>query len=222
MSIPKVIHYCWFGRGEKSDIIKKCMESWKIHCPDWEIIEWNEDNFDVNFCPYASKAYREKRWAYLSDAARLQIIYNEGGVYLDTDVELRHPIDELLNNEAWFGYATTTEIGTGVGFGAVKQNPFVLKLLEQYLSFPASKKYDLCTRIDAQVFKKEFPNFAANHSVRQEWNGILIIENIWHYAIHHYTNSWVTPWQKVLNRSKLWCLLRKVRNKVSEKLHNRH
>ncbi len=210
MSIPKKIHYCWFGRGEKSDIIKKCMESWKTHCPDWEIIEWNEDNFDVTFCPYAAKAYKEKRWAYLSDVARLQIIYNEGGVYLDTDVELRHPIDELLNNEAWFGYATSTEIGTGVGFGAVKGNPFVYKLLEQYMSFSSSKPYDLCTRIDAQVFNREFPNFAADHNVRQEWNGILIIENIWHYAIHHYTNSWMTPLQKLTNKSRLWRFLRKL------------
>ena len=77
--IPKIINYCWFGRGEKSDIMKNCIASWKKFCPDWDIVEWNEDNFDVNFCPYAAKAYKERRYGFLSDAARLAIIYNTGG-----------------------------------------------------------------------------------------------------------------------------------------------
>lgn len=210
MSIPKVIHYCWFGRGEKSELIQKCMASWKKYCPDWEIIEWNEDNFDVNFCPYAAKAYREKRWAFLSDVARLQIIYSHGGVYLDTDAELINSIDELLDNEAWFGYATATEIGTGVGFGAVMNHPFIYKLLKQYLSFSEQQKFELCTKLDNRVFEKEYPNFAANHDVRQRCNGVLIIENIWHYAIHHYTNTWMTPRQKWMSKSKLIGFIRKL------------
>ena len=210
MSIPKVIHYCWFGRGEKSEIIQKCMKSWRVYCPDWEIIEWNEDNFDVGFCPYAAKAYKEKRWAYLSDVARLKIIHDHGGIYLDTDVELINSLDELLENQAWFGYATATEIGTGVGFGAVRNHPFVYKLLEQYLSFSKTKAYELCTKVDARVFEKEYPDFAADHDVRQEWNGVLIIENIWHYAVHHYTNTWMTKRQKWMGQCKLIRFARKI------------
>ena len=209
MSIPKVIHYCWFGRGEKSELMKKCMESWKVHCPDWEIIEWNEDNFDPNFCPYTAKAYKEKRWGFLTDAARLKIIYEHGGVYLDTDVELRHPIDELLDNGAWFGYGSTTEINTGSGFGAVAGHPLIKKLLDHYLSI-RPLRYTVCTKFDTRIFHQEFPDFAGDHDVRQKFDDVLIIENIWHYVIHHYTNTWMSPWQKLTNKSKLWRFLRKL------------
>ena len=202
MSIPKVINYCWFGKGEKSELIQTCINSWKIHCPDYEIIEWNEDNFDVNFCAYTAKAFREKKWAYLSDAARLKIIYEHGGIYLDTDAELRHSLDPLLENEAWFGYATNTEIGTGVGFGAVSGNSFVKQLLAKYESFDEKSPYGLCTKIDAETFQKYYPNFAADSKVDQTENGVHIINNIYHYAIHHYTNSWATPIQKVLTKIK--------------------
>lgn len=77
--IPKIIHYCWFGGNEKPDIIKKCIESWKKFCPDWEIKEWNETNFDVNAVPYMKEAYEMKKWAFVSDIARLLIVYQSGG-----------------------------------------------------------------------------------------------------------------------------------------------
>lgn len=200
-SIPKVIHYCWFGRGPKSELIQKCIASWEQHCPDWNIIEWNEDNFDVSFCPFSQKAYKEKRYAFLSDAARLKIIFDNGGVYLDTDAELRRSLDALCDNDAWFGYATSNEIGTGVGFGATKNHPFINRLLNSYYSYDLSKKYALCTETDTKVFSNCFPSFAANHKVEQcfcfEGRNVRIINNIYHYATHHYTNSWMTPAQKV-------------------------
>lgn len=206
-----MIHYCWFGRGEKSDLIKKCMDSWRKFCPDYQIIEWNEDNFNVNFCPYASKAYNEKRWGFLSDVARLQIIYQYGGVYLDTDVELLQPIDDLLKNEAWFAYGSLSEINTGSGFGSVKGNFFVEKLLAQYCSFSEDKKLEVCTVLDTRVFQREFPDFAANHDIRQEYNGILIINDIWRYVIHHYTNTWMTKRQRWMSKSKLVAIIRNIK-----------
>ena len=195
---------------EKSELINKCIASWHKFCPDYLFVEWNEDNFDVNFCPYTAKAYQEKRWGFLSDVARLQIIYQNGGIYLDTDVELLRPIDDLLDNEAWFAYGTSTEINTGSGFGAVKGNFFVKKLLDQYLSFSCKKAFELCTAVDTRVFHREFPGFAADHDIRQEYNGILIINDIWRYVIHHYTNSWMTKRQKWMSQSKLVHLLRKI------------
>lgn len=203
MSIPRVIHYCWFGRGEKSALMKQCMESWKKYCPDWEIIEWNEDNYDVNFCPYTAKAYREKRWGFLPDAARLDIVYRYGGVYLDTDVELLRPLDELLENEAWFGYGTNTEINLGSGFGADKGHWLLKELLEQYLTWDENRKFTVCTTTDSRVFARELPGFAADHDVRQEIRGVLILNNNWHYAIHHYTGTWQTPIQRVFNQTRL-------------------
>lgn len=130
--IPKKIHYCWFGRGELSSKSKKCIESWKKYCPDYEIIEWNEENFDINQNEYTKKVYAEKKFAFLSDYARLKIIYEEGGIYLDVDVELIKPLDDLLTNKAYFGFETKDYINTGVGFGAEKRNLAVKTLLNEY------------------------------------------------------------------------------------------
>lgn len=211
MSIPKVINYCWFGRNPKTELMEKCISSWKKYCPDYEIIEWNEDNFDVNFCPYASKAYEQKRYGFLADVVRLKIIYDNGGIYLDTDVELKRNIDELLDNKAWFAYGTATEINTGSGFGTEKNNWLVKELLDNYQSFGEHQKYEVCTKLDTEIFIKSFPNFASDHDVEQDFDGIKIINNIWHYNIHHYTNTWVNNRQKLLN--KILGLFRK-NNKV--------
>lgn len=130
--IPKTIHYCWFGRGELSAKAKKCIQSWKKYCPDYEIIEWNEDNFDVHQNEYTKKVYAEKKYAFLSDYARLKIVYEQGGIYLDVDVELVKSLDDLLENDAYFGFETKEFINTGVGFGAKKGNIAVKTLLEEY------------------------------------------------------------------------------------------
>ena len=81
--IPKIIHYCWFGGNPKPEIIQKCMASWKQYCPDWEIREWNEENFDVSAMPYTQEAYEAKKWAFVSDVARLHAVYECGGIYMD-------------------------------------------------------------------------------------------------------------------------------------------
>ena len=91
--IPKKIHYCWFGRGEKPKLARKCIESWKRYCPDFEIIEWNEDNFDVTKYAYSKYCFDNKKWAFLSDFVRLIVIYENGGIYFDTDVEVIKSLD---------------------------------------------------------------------------------------------------------------------------------
>lgn len=96
--IPKIIHYCWFGHNKKSLLIENCLRSWKKYCPDYHIIEWNEENFDVNCNEYVSQAYNDKKWAFVSDYCRMSVLYKYGGIYLDTDVELLKSIDELLEN----------------------------------------------------------------------------------------------------------------------------
>ena len=130
--IPKKIHYCWFGRGEKPKLAKKCIASWKKYCPDYEIIEWNEDNFDVHQNPYVEYLYANKKYAFLSDYARLLIIYENGGIYFDTDVEVIKPIDDLLDNHAYFGFETPDYINTGLGFGAEKNHAIIKELLKEY------------------------------------------------------------------------------------------
>lgn len=138
MSIPKVIHYCWFGRGEMPERDRKCIESWKKYCPDYEIIQWNEDNYDITKVQYMKDAYSLGRWGFVPDYARMDIVYNHGGIYLDTDVELIRPLDSLLSYEAFMGLeADTNYIALGLGFGAEKGCQLLRELCEYYktLSF---------------------------------------------------------------------------------------
>lgn len=136
--IPKKIHYCWFGRGEKPKLAKKCIASWKKCCPDYEIIEWNEDNFDVNMNPYTKMCYEQKKYAFLSDYVRLLVVYEHGGIYFDTDVEVVQNIDFLLSDEAFIGCEIdgTDEkngiVNTGQGFGAIAKSLAVKAMIEEY------------------------------------------------------------------------------------------
>lgn len=105
--IPKIIHYVWLGHGEMSEKMKACIDSWKKFCPDWQIMEWNEDNFDINYNEFTQKSYELKQYAFTSDVIRLYALYTYGGVYLDTDVLMYKPIDEFLNDEAFTGFEDT-------------------------------------------------------------------------------------------------------------------
>lgn len=136
MSIPKVIHYCWFGGKPKPKSVCCCIKSWRKYCPDYEIIEWNESNFDYTANRYAREAYEQKNWAFVSDYARLQIIWERGGIYLDTDVELIRSLDGLLTGEGFFGFESEKEVATGLGFGAVAGHPVVAALLADYKDIP--------------------------------------------------------------------------------------
>ena len=137
MSIPKVIHYCWFGQGPLPESVLRCMESWRTYCPDYKIIQWNEDNFDVNLIPYTKEAYSLKKWAFVSDYARLSIIYEHGGIYLDTDVELIRSLDPLLEYDAYMGFQDKELVASGLGFGSVAHHPVLRALMDDYdgLSF---------------------------------------------------------------------------------------
>ena len=144
--IPKIIHYCWFGNNPKPTSVEKCIKSWKKYCHDYEIIEWNEDNFDINCNAYVKEAYDAKKWSFVTDYARLWILYNYGGIYFDTDVEVIRSIDELLEYPAFFGYEDREYIATGLGFGAAKENQIVKCMLQDYenLHFLKSNgEYDL-------------------------------------------------------------------------------
>lgn len=112
--IPKKIHYCWFGGNTLPELAQKCIASWKRYCPDYEIIEWNEHNFDINCNNYVREAYEAKKWAFVSDVARLYALVHEGGIYMDTDVEVIKPLDSLLEYEALSGFESQTRIPTGL------------------------------------------------------------------------------------------------------------
>ena len=123
--IPKKIHYCWFGNNPLPESVQRCIESWKKYCPGYEIIEWNEGNYNINKIPFIEKAYKEKKYAFVSDYARLDIIYNEGGIYLDTDVELIKNIDPLLEHSCFLALESCGAVATGLGFGSIKKHSFI-------------------------------------------------------------------------------------------------
>ena len=166
-SIPKVIHYCWFGKNPLPESVEKCIESWKKYCPEYKIICWNEDNFDVSCCDYVREAYEAQKWAFVSDVARLMIIYEHGGIYLDTDVELIKSLDFVVDeNEFFFGIETqsgdvssiVSEVNTGIGFGAIVHNRIVKEMLDIYvdLHFETADGVDLtpCPKRNSMVLEK--------------------------------------------------------------------
>lgn len=129
--IPKIIHYCWFGKNPLSDLAKKCIDSWKKYCPDYEIIEWNEENFDINSNVYVKEAYDSKKWAFVTDYVRLYALDKCGGIYMDTDVELLKGIDVFLENEAFSGFETSELMPTAI-MGSVEGGEWIKYLLSYY------------------------------------------------------------------------------------------
>ena len=211
MSIPKVIHYCWFGRGNLPKLVEKCIKSWKKYCPDYEIICWNEDNFDLSQNRYLQEAYQAKKWAFVSDYARLKLIYDHGGIYLDTDVELRKPLDKLLDDSGFMGFDEKGIIATGLGFGAEPGNEVIGELLKDYDGIPfllPDGSYDLtpCPDRNTDTLKRlgmdmdpaggrfmGITFYPADYFCPMDYytRKKTITKNT--YSIHHYCASWTSP-----------------------------
>ena len=205
--IPKIIHYCWFGKNEMPENVKKCIDSWRRLCPSYEIIKWDESNYDFHKNQYISEAYKKGKFAFVSDFARLDIIYNNGGIYLDTDVELIKPFDDLLDNHCYFGCEFPGVIATGLGFGAEKKHDFLKDNMAEYssehfvvngktntttcveytmraLSGKGIKKVDYIQKFDdVVVFPPEYFCPLSLYT-----NKLKISEKT--YSIHHYDATW--------------------------------
>lgn len=212
--IPKIIHYCWFGGNDIPEKDKKCIESWKKYCPDYKIIQWNESNYDITKNQYMKECYESKRWGFVGDYARLDIIYNYGGFYFDTDVELIKPIDELLNLKGFAGFEVGSNdkkyVALGLGFGAEAQNEIIGKMRDEY-------KNAQFVRNDGSLNLLPSPHYSTkvleNYGLicdgnMQDINGFRIfpeeyfcplspLDNILRktnntYSIHLYSASWMT------------------------------
>lgn len=216
--IPKKIHYCWFGKNEKSKLTKRCIESWEKYCPDYQIIEWNEDNFDLHQHPYLSWCYENKKWAFLSDFARLLIVNQNGGIYFDTDVELIRNPDMLLQYSAFFGFENKENIATGLGFGAEAKHEIVIAMINMYMDIKqnADGSYPLivCPALNTKAL---IPLGLLLNGKRQNVKGaeILPIEFLNPYddqtgvlrktnntiSIHWYSKAWLD--KRTILRSKI-------------------
>lgn len=193
--IPKVIHYCWFGGNPKSEIIQKCIDSWREFCPDYEIIEWNESNFDVNCIQYTADAYADQKWAFVSDYARLKVIYENGGIYLDTDVLLHNSLDELLQYNCWLASDDVRYIATGLGFGAKKHNEIIHNLESAYQNY----KYPAGTNVvrDTNILEALLPQWKkSNKSSDVGCVHIIGRSDYGKYATHLYTYTWADEERK--------------------------
>ena len=210
MSIPKVIHYCWFGKAEMPKLTKKCIKSWEKYCPDYEIICHTEENFDITQNRYMREAFEAKKWAFVSDYARLKIIYDNGGIYLDTDVELIKPIDELLKNKGFMGFDEKGIVATGLGFGAEKGNEIIGEFLKDYDNLPfvmTDGSYDLtpCPDRNTEALKRLGMDVDIKNQTFMDVEFLPcdylcpmdyytgkknITQNT--YSIHHYSASWTS------------------------------
>lgn len=212
--IPKKIHYCWFGGKPLPELAIKCIESWKKYCPDYEIIEWNETNFDINCCNYVKEAYAAKKWAFVSDVARLYALVNYGGVYMDTDVEVLKPLDDILNYEAVSGFENEKCIPTGL-MACEKNQPLFSELFHEYDNIHFLKKdgsFDLTTNVT------RITNTCLKYGLKldnsfQIINGFALFPNDYFcpkdyaskklnltkntYTIHHFAGSWVPKSSKL-------------------------
>jgi glycosyltransferase involved in cell wall biosynthesis/mannosyltransferase OCH1-like enzyme len=216
--LKRTINYCWFGKKEKPPLVKKCIESWKKYCPDYEIIEWNEENYDITKNQYMLEAYKAKKWAFVSDFARLDIIYNNGGIYLDTDVELLKPLESLIEPyDAFFCYEKT-KINTGLGFGAEKENIIVKELKDSYEKIHFTREdgtYDLvsCVKRNDPIFKKYIMKkkngnldniafFPKDYFCPLEYETKKLNKTENTIAIHWYGESWLSDSKRIQNKLK--------------------
>lgn len=221
--IPKKIHYCWFGGGEMSERDKKCIDSWKRFCPDYEIIRWDESNYDVTKNLYMHQAYINKKWGFVPDYARLDIVYNHGGIYLDTDVEIIRNFDPLLDCDMYCGFENEYAINFGQGFGAVMENEIIKKLRDDYDSLVfAEQDGSLNLTPSPQINTKVLQSCGVLvNNTMQKLGGLIVYPveyfcpmkystgqiNITEktYSIHHFHASWLQAHDKLQRRVSLWC-----------------
>lgn len=219
--IPKVIHYCWFGGKALPKSAIKCINSWKKYLPEFEIVEWNEGNFDVNMIPYTSKAYKMKKYAFVSDYARLWIIYNYGGVYFDTDVEVLKPLDDIISKGGYMGVEKKIEINRsllpginpGLGFGAPAKSNILKELLDYYSKldfyFGEGSNFGFKTIVENTtevMLNHGFRDFTNDKEIQycdefyvypKQFFCPDLVDNRWivtedTYSIHHFAATW-TP-----------------------------
>lgn len=212
--IPKIIHYCWFSGNEMPDYLKRCIESWEKCCPDYEIRRWDESNYDINKSLYMKQAYSHRRWGYIPDYARLDILYTHGGFYLDTDVELLKSLDELRYQPAFCGVEKWGIVNLGGCSGAVAKHPMIEKLLRErenilfekqdgHLNLEASGTYETRVfiregmRINNRIQIIEgMTVYSADYFHPYDYMSgeTCVTENT--FSIHHFDGGWLDEKEK--------------------------
>lgn len=209
--IPKIIHYCWFGRGQMPALAIKCIESWKKYLPNYEIKEWNEDNFDLDMYPYVREAYDNRKFAFVTDVVRLYALYTEGGIYMDTDVEVLKSLDPFLQHTAFSGFEDDTHIPTGI-MASEKGGKWAKENLAYYENKHFIKEdgtMDLTTNVTTLTnymlplglkpnnTYQDFPNlitfYPKDYFCPKSYDDGKIYLTNRSVTIHHFAGSWCPP-----------------------------
>lgn len=222
--IPKIIHYCWFGNGEIPEDFRRNIDTWKRHCPDYEIKCWNESNYDITKNKYMKQAYEMKKWGFVPDYARLDIVNTYGGIYLDTDVELLRPLDTLLQYKLFCGFENTAHIAFGLGFGSVKDNPIINEMMKTYEEADFIRADGTLNTIPSPIYQtQDMEKMGLIKNGRTQWVQDAIIlapeylapinefgygkPTTKSFSIHHYAATWYDNEQqevknKIINNYK--------------------
>lgn len=198
--IPKIIHYCWFGRKPLPQQVKDYIATWRKHCPDYKIKEWNEENFDINSTKWTKEAYAVKKYAFVSDYVRLYALYYEGGIYLDTDIEVLKTFDNLLNQDYFIGYEHYNVVGTGV-IASIKGGKFIKNFLDLYqtksfINDDGTINNTPNTRLLMNYITENHLNikiYDIDYFCAKNYQTGKIEKTARTYCIHHYSASW-KPW----------------------------
>lgn len=193
--IPKKIHYCWFGGHEKSELAKHCMASWKKIHPDFEIIEWNETNAPLEDNAYVKDAFAQGKWAFVSDYVRSKVMYEHGGIYMDTDMELKLPLDEFLNEKAVCGFEVK-----GVPYSAfwmAEPKHQLSKDFMEYYNRQDGFEERINTDIFSEMLEKEYGADRMKDEVQHLKHGVTLYPSVYfsqdlpkNYVSHHFNGSW--------------------------------
>ncbi len=204
--IPKKIHYCWFGNNPKPTIVEYCIASWKKYLPDYEIIEWNEENFDVYQNEFVKTAYENKKWAFVSDFARAKALYEHGGFYLDTDMEVKNTLNDFLHHRAVCGFEIKG-IPYSAFWGIEKGHVLAIRIMDYYLN--NEYKEEPNTAIFSKLLVNEFGADASKDSYQELKEGIVLYPSTYfsldlpiNYVTHHFSGSWHDSWTEERNTYK--------------------
>lgn len=219
--IPKIIHYCWFGGKEKPKVVMKCIESWKKHLSDYKIIEWNENNFDIHQNLYVEEAYSSGKYAFVSDYVRVYALYYYGGIYLDTDVEVFKPFDNLLQHNSFWGFEQENFIATST-IGAEKGNALIKEFLDSYKEKRFVKNdgtFNVLTNVAIITKLLEEKGLKSNGQYQElKGMGVFYPQTYFSpydyincqtfmtektYAIHYFYKSWLPLGKRIKGKVKL-------------------
>ncbi|MBC7764902.1 MAG: glycosyl transferase [Hyphomonadaceae bacterium] len=219
--IPKIIHYCWFGKSPLTPLAKKCIRSWKKYCPDFKIMEWNEENFDIHSNLYVKQAYEAKKWAFVTDYVRLYALQMFGGIYMDTDVEVIKKIDVFLSHNAFLGFEEKDHIATAI-MGAEKGSKWVERFLEYYKNksfINEDNSFDMTTNVITitRIMRKHY-NLQLDNTLQELEGGLVLYPQEFFcpkdfftgkinktqntYTIHHFNGSWHDNEERLLRKLK--------------------